>query len=426
MFTNTFLPHLGGVARSVETFRQDLSSLGHRVLVICPNYEKDARPGLDPGGVLRLPAIQGFNGSSFSLGLPAPLVVQDVVRSFAPDIFHAHHPYLLGDTALRLARLRGAPLVFTHHTLYENYTHYVWPDSEPARRFVMRLASSYANLADRVVAPSRSVASLIAQRGVRRPVSVLPTGVDTQFFARGDGLGMRRKLGLDPAWPVIGHLGRLAREKNLAYLARAVAAALTASKEARFLVVGQGPSETEIRSILEEKGLKERLVMAGARSGQELADCYKAMDIFAFSSLSETQGLVLAEAMAAGRPVVALDGPGVREVVRDGENGRLLEQKTSAPEFGKVLARVLEDQDLMGRFSQAALETSRLFGRLAAAEKLAALYEELIAKRPCREGRPEGLEPWSALIDRVSVEFALANDKVAAAYRALAGVPPKS
>ena len=112
--------------------------------------------------MVRIPAIQNFNGSDFSVALPVSGLLSDTLDAFQPDIVHAHHPFLLGMTALRIARYRQLPLVFTHHTLYEQYTHYVPGDSPVLQRFAIQLVTRYANLADRVFAPSESIACATA------------------------------------------------------------------------------------------------------------------------------------------------------------------------------------------------------------------------------------------------------------------------
>ncbi|MEJ2690061.1 MAG: glycosyltransferase, partial [Deltaproteobacteria bacterium] len=213
MFTNTYLPHVGGVARSVSAFTEDLRELGHQVLVIAPVFKGSGRGGMDKGGVLRVPAIQNFNGSDFSVRLPLPYFIDDRVKAFKPGIIHSHHPFLLGDTALRTARSYHLPLIFTNHTLYEQYTHYVPFDSPTMKRFVIHLVTEYANLCDAVIAPSRSVADLLRERGVTRPIHEIPTGIDTAFFAAGVGSRFRKRLKIGEDMLVIGHLGRLAKEK---------------------------------------------------------------------------------------------------------------------------------------------------------------------------------------------------------------------
>src|SRR3972149_4534000 len=184
MMTNTFTPHTGGVARSVESFTAEYRRLGPRGLVVAPVFEGMPSEEED---VLRVPAIQKFNGSDFSVRLPIPSFLFPELDRFRPDIVHTHHPFLLGDTALRVAALRNVPLVFTHHTLYEQYTHYVPGDSPALKRFVVELSTGYANLSDQVIAPRERIALILQGRGGKVPIEVIPTGVNVEQFARGDG-----------------------------------------------------------------------------------------------------------------------------------------------------------------------------------------------------------------------------------------------
>ncbi|MGH8553033.1 MAG: glycosyltransferase, partial [Methylococcales bacterium] len=274
--------------------------------------------------VVRFPAIQHFNGTEFSLPMPLPGRGSVELKRFEPDIVHSHHPFALGGTAVRIAAMRGVPLIFTHHTMYEKYTHYLPGDSMRMKRYVVNLVTGYCNFCDAVIAPSESVADLLRKRGVDTPITVIPTGVNTRFFRSGAGERFRKKHRIPAEAFVVGHVGRMATEKNLDFLARAVATFLKNNGTAYFVLVGEGPMTREISLVLEETKVADRFCPAGLLEGEDLSDAYKAMDAFAFSSHTETQGMVLAEAMAAGVPVVALDASGVREVVRDGVNGRLL------------------------------------------------------------------------------------------------------
>jgi glycosyltransferase involved in cell wall biosynthesis len=371
MMTNTYLPHVGGVARSVAAFSAEYRRRGHRVLVVAPEFPDTPADETD---VIRIPAIQNFNASDFSVALPVASGLNEALDSFAPDIVHAHHPFLIGMTALRVARARQLPLMFTHHTLYEQYTHYVPGDSPRLQRFAIELATTYANLCDQVIAPSYSIVMLLRERGVTTPVSEIPTGVQVENFAHGDGSAIRRQLSIPAGAFVIGHLGRLAPEKNLVFLARAVADFLHTRADAHFLVIGSGPSEADMRKVFDTAGLAGRLHIAGILQSAELANALHAMDVFVFASHSETQGMVLTEAMAAGVPIVALDAPGVREVVRDRINGRLLQQQHPgdfAAALGWFAGRSPQQREALGR---AARNTADSFSLQRTAEKALSVY----------------------------------------------------
>jgi 1,2-diacylglycerol 3-alpha-glucosyltransferase len=324
MFTNTYIPHVGGVARSVEGFSTELRRLGHRVLVIAPVFKGMDNNEID---VLRIPAMQRFNGSDFSVPVPVAGKVGKTLEKFQPDIVHSHHPYLLGDTALRAAASHGVPVVFTHHTRYEQYTHYIHGDSAVLKRFVIELVTSYCNLCNGVVAPSISVADILVRRGVKTQIEVIPTGVAPVYFSSGKRNSLKQQLGIPQDSFVIGHVGRLAPEKNLGFLARAACNYLEANPKAHFLLVGNGPTKDEVVEFFAQRGLTGRIHLLGILDRRHLAETYRAMDVFIFASQTETQGLVLAEAMASGTPVVAIDAPGVRDIVRDGKNGRIVLQE---------------------------------------------------------------------------------------------------
>jgi len=418
MMTNTYLPHVGGVARSVSTFVDEYRRLGHEVLVVAPHLPGRTSKRAE-AVVERVAAIQNFNGSDFSVRLPLAATLSQRLDEFAADIVHAHHPFLLGDTALRFATNRNVPIVFTHHTKYEDYVHYMPFSSAALRKAAMELPTAYANLCDGVIAPSDSLASLIKRRGVKTPIAVVPTGIDTKSFAKGDGASFRRKFKLPAKAFVVGHVGRLAPEKNLPYLAEAVALFLKKNASAWFLVVGGGPSEDKLREVFKKHGVDARLVLAGSHTGQSLHDAYNAMDVFAFSSRSETQGLVIAEAMAAGAPVVALNASGVREVVEHGKNGFLLPPKASPAEFAKQLQRLATNPKQLAQFSTTAISTAEDFSRERCAQRALDFYER-IRRETRRERLQTAQSPWLALTERIGVEWDLLSRNARALGTAMA------
>lgn len=377
MVTNTYKPIMGGLEKSIEVFTNGYRKRGHRVIIIAPEF-KDMEPEKD---LIRVPAIQNFNGTDFSVQLPLASGLTEALGDFIPDIVHSHHPFLVGDTALRLAYKFNAPLVFTHHTLYEQNTHYVAGDSEMMKNFVVQLATGYANLVNQVFAPSQSVRELLQQRGVITSIEVVPTGIDLERFAKADTKKIRATLAVPESAFVIGHLGRLAPEKNLEFMARAVKYFLDKKRDAHFLVVGKGPSEEALEKMFVEAGLKDRLHLTGPLAGQELVDAYHAMDVFAFASQSETQGLVLAEAMASGVPVVAVDAPGTREVVRDKINGRLIE-KEDADDFAAALEWVAKQpEEAREKIKKECLETAEIFEVEKSIERALTIYGTLVSDK---------------------------------------------
>lgn len=414
MVTNTFTPHVGGVARSVQSFAVRYRELEHRVLVAAPQFEHPSRAEPD---VVRVRALQDFNGSDFSIPFPVTHLLRRALEKFRPDIVHSHHPFLLGDSAVRVAVARDIPIVFTHHTMYEQYTHYVPGDSPKMQRFAMDLATGYANLCDAVIAPSESVAEILRERGVDVPIEVIPTGVDRAFFASGNGASFRRAQAIPSNAIVVGHVGRLAPEKNLDFLCRALAGFCERLSAVHVLVVGDGPCKAELAAAFDRLGLRKRLHLPGALEREFLPSAYAAMDIFAFSSMSETQGMVLTEAIAAGVPPVAIDAPGVREVVRDRCNGRLLESE-NLYDFVGALHWASTLSGSARRAIKAGMEgTASCFEMTTTADRALRLYQRLVTGRS-RARTPERTSLWATARRRLGEEWKLLANRSGAVQSA--------
>lgn len=339
IFTNTFVPHTGGVARSTWTLRSGLTERGHDCLVVAPEFDGTLK---DEEGTLRVPAIRNFRGSGYSLRLPMAASVGQAIRDFRPDVVHSQHPFLLGDSALRMAYQWNLPLLYTHHTRYEFYVHFPLENSDWMQRFLWELVLAYERCCDRVIAPSPSIARLLQEAGLGERVSVIPTGIDLMHFADAGGVSVRARRGLPGEIRLIGHVGRLSAEKNLSYLIRSVIEAFRLDGDCHFLLVGEGDEAAHLSALIEESGYGHRFHRMGTVPYDELPGYYSAMDVFAFSSLSETQGLVLAEALASGVPVVALNAPGAIDIVKDEVNGRLISPDESELHFAEALLREAE------------------------------------------------------------------------------------
>lgn len=420
MMTNTYKPILGGLEKSVENFSNEFRKRGNRVIIVAPDYEGAA----EEEDVIRIPAITNFKGTDFSIQLPIPGILSERLGDFRPDIVHSHHPYFVGDAALRMAYRHNVPLVFTHHTLYEQNTHYLG-EGEGWKRFVIELATCYANLADCVFAPSESVEELIRSRGVTVPVEVVPTGIKTERFAKGDGAAFRERQGIPKdAW-VVGHIGRLAKEKNLEFVAQAITLFLKSSPDAHLLIAGTGPLEEGLLDIFTKEKVAGRVHMAGKLTGSALIDAYHAMDVFAFASQSETQGLVLAEAMAAGVPIVAVDAPGVREVVQDGVNGRLLPAESLGDFFLALQQTSKLPKAAFAKMREACRETAEEFAMQKSVLHALAVYVKLRVDGFKRGNSEEEGSAWQKSLRVLKAQWEITKGLAKAAGTMIAGESPE-
>ena len=377
LFTNNYLPFRGGVTTAVETLRLGLDACGHDVWVFAP---ASRAPIADPPRVFRYPSVPAPTYPGFSLALPFSPRLARRARALGLDVIHAQHPFLLGVTARRLARRLGRPLVFTYHTRYEKYAHYVPLPERLVAALAVRLACRFADSADLVVAPSEHMAATLAARGVRAPVAVIPTGVPLDLFSPGDREAARRRLGLPAGDPLCLYVGRLDREKSVGRVIDAFASIAGAVSGSRLVLVGQGSHEAALRRRAEASPARARIHFAGGMTREALPTFYRAADLFVFASETETQGLVLAEAHSCGLPAVAVRASGVTEVVRDGETGLLTKAETR--DLADAAIGLLLDAErrvAMGRAAR--LAAARHFSAVRQVEVMVGHYASLIEGR---------------------------------------------
>ena len=413
MMTNTYTPIVGGLEKSIQVFSEEFRAAGHEVKIVAPAFENMPENEKD---VIRVPALEKVAGTPFSVSLPLPELILNLVEDYKPDIVHSHHPFLMGDLALRLCGQKKIPLVFTYHTMFEHYTDHFGMDHQTVQQFVVDLATGYSNMADEVIAPSESVACVLRERKVQTPIDVVPTGIDVKKFAPATS-PFRGKYKIPKSAFVAGHVGRLAPEKNLIFLAESAAEFLKQKRDAHFLVVGSGPSEREMHKIFSTHGVLKRVHFAGVLKGQALLDAYHAMDVFIFASKSETQGIVVAEAMAAGLPVVGLDAPGVREVVKDLKNGRLLMEESRKKFSSALFWCASRSAAEWKQIQNEAIETADGFSSKVCAQKALNVYKKTV-RRHDAYGEEE-LNQWQSLLGRFKTEIEMMANVSRAAGAAL-------
>jgi glycosyltransferase involved in cell wall biosynthesis len=327
LFTNNYLPFCGGVTISVETLRHGLETRGHEVWTFAPRF-----PGVvdaDPR-IVRFPSVPAATYPEFPLAIPWAPRISRLVARLGLDVFHAHHPFLLGPAARRRASRQGRPLVFTYHTRYEKYAHYVPLTRSLVEAAALRLSTRFAARADAVIAPSALVRDQLRARGVTAPIAVVPTGVDLARFRPTARAAARQALGLPATDPLVLYVGRLDREKSVDRVLLAFDRLAGTLGRAQLWLVGQGKESEALRRMAGHLAAGDRVHFAGVRAHDGLAAWYQAADLFLFASETETQGLVLAEAAACALPAVAVTAPGCDEVVRDGETGILTKADPAA------------------------------------------------------------------------------------------------
>ncbi len=386
--TESYLPYVSGVTVSVDALARGLGSAGLDVLVVAPRpFDETSIVGVGSPGpeptYAWLPSYQlpRVVPTGYRMAWPNPgAAAWRTAREFGPDIVHAHSPFVTGLGARRLARAIGAPLVFTHHTRFGDYRHYLGPLAAPgaalADAFLRRFWAGCAA----IVAPGSDLAADIRSRlpeERHERVHVIPTGIDVAAIAELVPVDPRPLAGWPSGVPVVGTLGRLAPEKSQELILDAV----SHLPEARLLVVGSGPSELELRARAAAPDLAGRVHFAGALPRMEALARLGGADAFAVASQTETQGLVLAEALSLGLPAVAIDGPGVRDSVRDGVDGIVVDSEPAATRYERLasaLGGILADDELRLRLASRAKEDAGRFSIAGRVAEVVGLYRELI------------------------------------------------
>jgi glycosyltransferase involved in cell wall biosynthesis len=376
LFTNNYLPFCGGVTISVETLRRGLEASGHEAWVFGPRLTGAEDASVK---VVRYPSIPVATYPEFALAVPYSRRIERLVSALAFDVIHAHHPFLLGPAARRVARRIRRPLIFTYHTRYEKYAHYVPLPLRLVQAAALRISAGFAAQADAVLAPSAVIRDELHARGVRAPIAVVPTGVDLERFRPGDREAARRSLGVGQGEPLVLYVGRLDREKSVDRVLGAFERVASTIPAARLVLVGQGTEAERLRRTAASLPVAERIRFLGLRPHDSLAECYQAADVFLFASETETQGLVLAEAAACGLPAVAVDAPGCDEVVRDGDTGILTKGDPAA--LAEAVIGLLLDPERRRAMARRAREVAeQLFDVKLQIDRTMAVYADAVAR----------------------------------------------
>jgi 1,2-diacylglycerol 3-alpha-glucosyltransferase len=395
MFTNTYKPAINGVVVSISLFYKGLQAAGHDVHLLAPKYdEKDVE---DEPFVFRFPAIDLSELVAAALPLPIKALLEPTVSGLQPEIIHAHHPLLMGDLAADFAEERGIPLVFTFHTRLEEYAEQYAPfASNLIGSLVDQMVHRYLKRCTHVIAPSASAARMIAKIDPDVPVTVLPTPVDLSIYKDLHGEEVRRAYGLEQN-EVLLYIGRLSKEKNLPFLFEAFAQIHSTRSNTRLLVVGFGPLEASLKEWAAKHGLSEAIVFTGSVQHKKIPHYAAAGDLFLFSSNTETQGLVLIEAMAAGTPVVSVKGMGQDEALSQG-GGVIVEEDLN--EFTQQVVALLADKQSLQRLAGEARTAVKRFSVANSVEALVQVYQQALEDF---SNRPEN----NSKKDQIKVEAVL-------------------
>jgi len=367
LFTEIYRPVINGVVASVEALASGLQAQGHEVFCFAPSMPGTARFEDD---VHRIPSLPLPTRTAYRLTLPlVSRRVNAVIKGLS--VIHAHSPFVTGWMGMRYARRYGMPLVYTYHTQLEAYAHYVPFEANATRFAANRLTRTFANLTDAVIAPTPAMAARLRELGVTVRIETVPTGIDIALFGAGRRRDdIRERIGIRTDDRVLLCVGRLAKEKNLQLLFEALARAN--DRTLKLVIAGDGPLRADLEQLARALGVFEQSRFLGFVSREDLPDLYASADAFVMASTTETQGIVQAEALAAGATVIAADAPQNRDVL--GSAGLLVSSTPQAFADAFALVGSVPEPARVAVARQAA----KRFAIQDQIDRTVALYESLI------------------------------------------------
>lgn len=381
LFTDTYFPQINGVGTSVHTLYEQLTAMGNNVYIFTPSDPK--RDSDENENIIRMPSMPCFFLKSFRIGLlysPKELLK---IYELKLDIVHTQTEFSLGTFGKNLAKLCGIPLVHTYHTMYEDYVHYIVNGALISRSMAHSFSRHFCNSANAVIAPTEKVKTSLQDYGVTRPISIIPTGIDTTRFKKENYSAahiaeMRNQYGFSQSTEVLLVVGRIAQEKSIDIILKAMPEVFEKRPLARLLIVGDGPYRNTLEKMASDLGISEKITFAGSKPWAEIGGYYQTADIYLSASSSETQGLTFVEAMASGIPVIAKKDPCLYGLVENGVSGFMFEKDG---ELASLINSVLSDREKLKEISENAVISAEKFSAQTFGKNALALYEQVLEKK---------------------------------------------
>ncbi|UCH49329.1 MAG: glycosyltransferase [Betaproteobacteria bacterium] len=377
MISDVYFPRVNGVSTSIQTFRHELQSLGHEITLVVPDYPA---PHADDNGIKRVAArTVPFDPEDRMMKSAAVRALTKELQSAHYDLVHIQTPFVAHYLGVKLAKRMGIACVETYHTFFEEYLYHYIPFIPRAwlRSLARRFARAHGRDVDELIVPSSAMRDRLLEYGVTTPMSVLPTGIPEADFSDADGSAFRRKYNIESTRPMLLFVGRVAFEKNIDFLIRSLAIAVRSVSDLLLVIAGEGPALPRLRREVAKMKLDDNVLFIGYLDrARELPGCYAAADAFVFASRTETQGLVLLEAMALGVPVISLAVMGTCDIV-NARRGALVPRDNES-DFASSIVKLAGDDELRLRLAREAREYAREWKSGVIAGKLVDLYEQVV------------------------------------------------
>lgn len=377
--SDVYFPRINGVSTSIRTFVLQMQSLGHEVHLIAPDYNVITE---DEAWIKRIPARSiYFDPEDKLMKFGEAMKLLPEIEQEKYDVIHIHTPFVAHYLGLKIAAKLNIPCLETYHTFFEDYLHHYlpWMPKYLARGIARMISKQQCNAVDAIVAPSNPMLDVLRKYGVNVVSEVIPTGLQDSSFTEADGQAFRLKYGIAIDRPMLLYVGRVAFEKNIDFLLQMTKILAEKRPDVLLVVTGEGPAETSLHKLANTLNIEKNVQFIGYLDrNNELNACYESADIFVFASKSETQGLVILEAMAQSTPVVAIAELGTASILVEGKGALIAPDDTTkfAERVHQLLLNPEHRFELGNRAKMYALEkwTAKL-----QAQRMIKFYESLIA-----------------------------------------------
>lgn len=401
LFTDTYFPQINGVATSVHTLASALEERGHQVYIFTPSDPK--ADSEESAHIIRMPSMPFLLLKNYRVGTMYSPFALAKISHLHLDIVHTQTEFPLGNFGRFLAKTHNIPMVHTYHTMYEDYVHYLGHGVLVTPGVAREFSKLFCNAANDVVAPTEKAKQSLLDYGVKKPICIIPTGIDTKRFAKNNFdpkeiLSLKESFGFQENTPVLLSLGRVAKEKSIDVLLRAMPKLLEKCPEVMFLIIGDGPEKENLMALSASLGIADHVVFAGAKPWHEIGKYYQLGTVFASASLSETQGLTFAEAMAGGIPVVAKKDDCIQALIEHEQTGLLFETDDA---LADLLATLFQDTELQKTLSKNAMKKMDALSVETFAEKMEHLYQIAVFAHEYEPKLPLAVKPVAASVRAV-------------------------
>ena len=379
--SDVFFPRVNGVSTSINTFATELRALGHQVTLIAPSYTDEDK---QEEWIVRVPSHKiYFDPEDRLMNFGKLKALLPWIRDKHFDVIHIHTPFTAHYVGIHFGKKLDIPVVETYHTFFEDYLHHYLPFIPQfiSRKLARTISRRQCNAVDGIVSPSKPMLDVLKQYGIKTPAEVVATGLDDSSFARVDGEHFRMSHDIPLAQPMLLFVGRVAHEKNIGFLLEMHVELIKKHPDALLVITGEGPAEESIKHSIDKLGISNKVRMIGYLDrSHELIACYKAADIFVFASKSETQGLVLLEAMAQGTAVVAIAELGTKSILIEGEG--VLIAKDDINDFADKVSVLLSDAPKRQMIGEKGRQYAQeKWGAGVLAKKVAKFYKSTINQK---------------------------------------------